>query len=79
MDENDVDDYDEEVPVDMQTYFIGDKEYGVSIPGREIRQTLTVCLTIYRLLELTTASLLMRNKEVRHPSLHPSTTTNTTY
>ncbi|KAH6875069.1 hypothetical protein BKA58DRAFT_281314, partial [Alternaria rosae] len=37
MDENDVDDYDEEVPVDMQTYFIGDKEYGVSATGAYYR------------------------------------------
>jgi hypothetical protein len=69
MDENDVDDYDEEVPVDMQTYFIGDKEYGVSVSGREICQTLTVCLTIHRLLELTTASPSTQNKEVRQPPI----------
>jgi len=45
MDENAVDDDGDDLPVDMQTYFPDDdddKEYGVSMPGREIRQTLTV-------------------------------------
>jgi len=80
MDENAVDDDGDDLPVDMQTYFPDDdddKEYGVSILGRDIRQTLTVWLTIRRPLELTTASLSMLNKEVRHPSTTTTTTTTT--
>jgi len=75
MEEDAVDDDGYDLPVDMQTYFLDDdpdhKEYGVSIPGREIRQTLTVWLTIHRLLGLSTASPSTRNKEVNTLSPHP--------